>query len=63
MDKYKEWLERYASGRGISEAEAETHLQAKATKEYYENRESKEISITREYNAINEQIKLNSGTL
>lgn len=63
MNKYNEWLKRYATARGISEEEAGTHEQAKATKKYYENRESKEISIHREYEAINEQIKLNSGTL
>lgn len=36
MSDYKEYLKRYASQRGITEAEAESHALVKEVKAYYE---------------------------
>lgn len=53
MKRYKQWLERYAVARGISEAEAAGHLQAKTTKEFYEREECEE----KEAAAVDSRIK------
>ena len=47
-EKYNEFLTKYAAARGISKAEAETHVQAKATREYYDTHAEFEKQIHRE---------------
>lgn len=47
-EKYNEFLTKYATARGISKAEAGTHVQAKVTKEYYDTHTEFEKQIHRE---------------
>lgn len=48
VEKYKEFLTKFANAHNIPESEADKHVQAQTTKEYYNNHEEIESRIEAE---------------